>query len=388
MTLVSAAAQASRPRLDHIDGLRATAALVVFVNHAYAQVWHPTGPVQPSGLYSAFSYSLVAGHLAVTVFIVISGFCLTLPVIYHGTLRGGVVGFMKNRARRILPPYYAALLLCLLLIATIIGDVTGSLWDVPVLRLETTTLISHFILMQDLFGTGAINYAFWSIAVEWHIYFLVPLLVWSWRKLGPWQTVLAALIVGYALRIGLAETRVERANPHYIGMFALGMLAAYVARSTEERYVKLRKGFPWVALGMLGLLGVAAVTKLWGVVPSTERFYILDLPIGLMAAAALVLASGPEPGRLTRIFNWRPLVAIGTFSYSLYLIHAPLLQILWLYVMKPLNLGHEAQFIFLHSIGLGLVLLASYGFHLAFEAPFMKAPQPKQSSQPAPVATP
>lgn len=389
MTLASAAAAATpaRPRLDHIDGLRAAAALTVYLNHAYAQVWHPHAPIQPTGLYAPFKYSLVTGHLAVTVFIVISGFCLTLPVIHHGGVRGGMLGFMRNRARRILPPYYAALLLCLLLILTIIGEPTGTLWDVPI-QLRPTAVISHFLLMQDVFGTGIINYAFWSIAVEWHIYFLVPLLVWAWFRYGAARVVIATLVIGYALRIAFGDTRLARANPHYLGMFGLGMLAAYVARSTEPLFVQLRQRVPWWLLAGVGLLAAVALMTFWGIEPSTERFYILDFPIGLMAMAVLVLASGPQPTFLTRVFGWRPLVVIGTFSYSLYLIHAPLLQILWQYVMQPLGLEHESMFIFLHTAGLAAVLLASYLFHLAFEAPFMRAPVRAQESRPATVPAP
>src|SRR5579884_1165265 len=160
--------------------MRALAAYVVFVNHAYAQVWPPWLPALPPRFLSMFSYSLVAGHLSVSVFIVISGFCLTLPVCRAGgELRGGVRGFLTRRARRILPPYYGALAFCLVLIWTVIGRPTGSLWDVPI-RVTPVAVAAHALLVQDLFGTGAINYVFWSIAVEWQIYFLFPLLVLSW----------------------------------------------------------------------------------------------------------------------------------------------------------------------------------------------------------------
>src|SRR3954467_10500924 len=113
----SVGAESPPPRIHlmQVEGMRAIAALVVFVNHAYAQVWSPQHGRPPGGILSAFSYFLVAGHLSVTVFIVISGFCLTLPVVSTGELRGGMFEFLKRRARRILPPYYGALVLCLAL---------------------------------------------------------------------------------------------------------------------------------------------------------------------------------------------------------------------------------------------------------------------------------
>src|SRR5580704_9768828 len=104
-----AAATDRAPHLRHIEGLRALAAYVVYVNHVYAQTWSAGAKQFPPRALSLLTYSLVAGHFAVSVFIVISGFCLSLPLIRDGgELRGGVKAFLKRRARRILPPYYAA----------------------------------------------------------------------------------------------------------------------------------------------------------------------------------------------------------------------------------------------------------------------------------------
>lgn len=92
---------APRLHLTHVEGLRALAALVVYVNHAYAQSWNPILKEYPEGPLSLFTYSLVAGHFAVSVFIAISGFCLALPVIDSGDqLRGGTKNFFLRRARR------------------------------------------------------------------------------------------------------------------------------------------------------------------------------------------------------------------------------------------------------------------------------------------------
>lgn len=370
-----------RLRLHHVDGLRAVAALIVYVNHAYAQA------ARSDTLSFAFPYSLarlsmVAGHLSVTVFIVLSGFCLTLPVVDQGgMLRGGIKEFLKRRARRILPPYYAAVALCLLLIFTVIGTPTGSLWDFP-LHVDRTAIIAHLALVQDLFATSRINYVFWSIAVEWHIYFLVPLLVWAWRRFGAVKVVTSALLLGYAIRIGFADTRITRMHPQFLGMFAFGMLAANVARSQEPRWVKLRDSKAWLWLALAGL-GVAVAFSLhWGVRGSEKHFYLLDLPVGILATSLLVASSRPVPNGLTRLLSFKPLVAIGAFSYSLYLIHAPLLQIMWQYVLLPLHLSSELQFVGL-MLGLPLVLGVAYAFFLAFEAPFLRSAARARTDKPA-----
>jgi peptidoglycan/LPS O-acetylase OafA/YrhL len=363
--------------LDHVDGIRAAAALIVFLNHAYGQVWNRYWGFSAEGILGPTEYSLVIGHLSVTVFIVVSGFCLALPVVDHGDrLRGGTKEFFKRRARRILPPYYAALLVCLALIATLIGTPTGTIWDVPI-EIDKVAMVSHLLLLQDLFGTGRINYVFWSIAVEWHIYFAMPLLVWAIRKYGVLRVVPVVMAFGYALTFGLEHTRVSRAHPHFLGMFALGMLAAYLVRSPHSDFQRLRERVPWGVLTAIAFGCTVAMIVGYGLEVALDRFAQLDLPVGIMAAALLVHTTRASGSVAQRAFSFRPLVAIGTFSYSVYLMHAPVLQLLWQYLLTPLGMGRDAQFIFLMTGGLCIVLGISYAFHLVFEAPFMRSPAPQ-----------
>jgi peptidoglycan/LPS O-acetylase OafA/YrhL len=358
--------------------MRALACLVVFVNHAYGQTWYADHDEFPRGLLSIFTYSLVAGHLAVTVFIVISGFCLALPVLANGDkLRGGSKTFFKRRVLRILPAYYGSVALCLALIYTVIGEPTGTLWDVPITvkwpGVTGTAIVSHLLLLQDLFATSKINYVLWSIAVEWHIYFLFPVIVWCWARYGPKWVVPVAMVLGYALRIGFASTRVARASPQYVGMFTLGMLAAYVTQSSREEYVRLRERLPWGWIAAIAFLVTCGLTRYWGWSLAVERFPVLDFPVGVMAACLLVVASR-ETSPWAHVFSWKPIVFMGTFSYSVYLVHAPLLQLLWQYVVRPIGLGDDACFYFLMTVGFAAVLAGAYVFFRAFELPFMRSP--------------
>lgn len=363
--------KAPRLHLAHVEGLRALAALVVYLNHAYAQSWNPMQDQYPTGVLSIFSYSLVAGHFAVSVFIAISGFCLALPVIDAADhLRGGALDFLKRRARRILPPYYAALFLSLGLIWTVIGEPTGSLWDVPI-EVDEIAIASHLLLVQDVFRTGRINYVFWSIAVEWHLYFLFPLLLLLLRKRGLAAMVIGSLVVGYAVSLTSAGTRLERACPHYIGLFALGVLSAYLVRSGAPELERLRRLPIWGGLAIASLVGVFSLTALFGYHVPPRRMAVLDLFMGFFACALLVQTSSRPAARVRKLCEWRPLVVIGTFSYSLYLVHAPFLQLIWQYVLSPFDLSHEQTFLFLMTIGLGMVLAGAYGFFRAFERPFM-----------------
>jgi len=360
---------APRLHLTHVEGIRALAALTVYVNHAYAQAWNPLYEY-PSGLFSLFSYSLQAGHLAVTVFIAVSGFCLTLPVVDAGDqLKRGAFEFFKRRARRILPPYYGALALALLLIATVIGEPTRTIWDVP-LGLDWVAVVSHSLLLQDFFGTGKINYAFWSIATEWHIYFLFPLFVWGVRRYGVLPVTIAAMLAGYLIRFGFDGTRIVRGSPQYLGMFALGMLAAYVVRSPKPAFQRAR-AWRWGIFALLNLAVVLVLCVHWGYRAPEPYFPYLDLPMGLIAMSILIYSTVNPNSLLTNLLNVKPIVFIGTFSYSVYLLHAPLLQLLWQYVLSPLGLDHGSIFVALLTGGALMTLLVSYGFFKVCEEPFM-----------------
>src|SRR5580765_5188837 len=95
----------NRSRIAGIDGMRAIAALSVFGCHLVAY-WHLQGrlPLKLTPL------SELGAH-GVDLFVVISGFCLALPVARSGLVLDST-NFFIRRAARILPPYYVALAAC------------------------------------------------------------------------------------------------------------------------------------------------------------------------------------------------------------------------------------------------------------------------------------
>lgn len=370
---VAGTAEPPKLHLLHVEGLRALAALTVFINHAYAQAWERDGP-QFANPPLVFELFMVLGHLAVSVFIVISGFCLALPVVDGGDrIRNGALEFFKRRARRILPPYYGALLLSLALIATVIGKPTGTLWDYPIV-VDWEAVVAHALLVQDFFRTGRINYVLWSIAVEWHIYFLFPLFVWGTARFGMKRVALAALSLGFALRFAGDDTRLARANPHYVGLFALGMLAAYVVRSPKLEFASLKAYRFWGWIALASCPPILALAMHWGIGETKYHFHWLDLPAGVMAMSILIHTTLTPSAMLSRIVNLRPLTFLGKFSYSFYLLHAPLLQLVWQYTLNPLRLSPYQELAALLTAGFAAIVAFSYGFFKLCEEPFMRGP--------------
>jgi peptidoglycan/LPS O-acetylase OafA/YrhL len=109
----------------------------------------------------------------------------------------------------------------------------------------------------------------------------------------------------------------------------------------------------------------------------SHYFLILDAVAGAFTASLLIVvsAAGPATGaeRLRRAFASRPFVRAGTWAYSLYLLHFPLLRLLTERILKPLfpDAGRVAHFATLTLLGIPLVLVASWAFFCVVERPFL-----------------
>ena len=358
-----------KPYLVFVEGLRALAALVVVFNHFYLELWLDRG--LPPAPYGFLSYLLIFGHLSVSVFIVISGFCLMLPVIRNGgRLKGGVRRFFTRRFRRILPPYYFSLAFTLFFIFVVFRTPGGSHFD-SAMTVRRTDFISHLFLLQNAYGAGRISYVYWSIATEFQIYFLFPLLLIALRRWGNVATTLTVLCLGYALCYLLRDTRFARMSVQYVGLFALGMAAATLAFSTEPHLQRFRKRFPFGIAAVVCVTIIAGLAARLGWVNSIAEYPFYDLPAGVLAACLLIMASLGSGSLVRRVCSWRPLAWLGTFSYSLYLIHVPIIVFLLRYVMRPHGIEGVAGFVFLTVVGLPIIIVASYLFYLLCERPFL-----------------
>src|ERR1035438_9577060 len=104
LTASNSSASADRPnnaiaRLSFLDGLRGLAALYVVLYHTHEQ-FKPGAPLEShfSHLAAFLTGWMEQGHLGVDVFIVLSGYCLMLPVARSadGMLKGGVLAYLRS----------------------------------------------------------------------------------------------------------------------------------------------------------------------------------------------------------------------------------------------------------------------------------------------------
>lgn len=390
----SSAASPTRAHLGYVDGLRALAALYVVIGHLWLECFPIVyGPSRlPTGPFAALTGWMLYPHFAVSVFIVISGFCLALPVVRSGgKLRGGALAFYKRRIRRIVPPFYAAVAFSLLCIWLLIGQKTGTHWDFG-LPVTPHDVLMHVVFLQDVFAQYKINSVFWSVAVELRIYILFPLFVVLLRNGRALPLLALGVLVPliFYLRAGATlfpqTGDLEAMNQGFTGialmyicLFALGMLAARLACAPRRDGASPPRALPWTVAASALFASIIALSYLFGgYFHFTDyRWAILDLLVGLCAFCVLVRGALPRQTVLRRVLGWRPLAFVGTFAYSIYLIHFPLEQIIWQYLIHPLGLNAYGTFLVMLPVATPLILGASYLFFLIAERPFLHAKAPR-----------
>ena len=358
--------------------MRAAASLYVVLFHAVMGFAHGelTGPWKILKRASAF------GHEAVAVFIVLSGYCLMLPVVRRGgdRLPRSLGNFFARRAWRILPPYYVTVTLSLLLIANVrvLGQSgSGTIWDDSLPGFGWGPVVSHLFVVHNWFPSWAfqIDGPLWSVATEWQIYFFFPLLLLPvWRRFGVGGALLAALLLGYA-PLAIVPKSAAAAIPWYLALFTLGMGAAAIVHSPRDTEKRLRDSVPWGWLCAV-LAGVSLVGG-WGF--GSIWFHlkpVTDLLLGFATAtflvnAALELGAG-KPRLLTRWLASRPAVGLGHMSYSLYLTHLPVLALCH-FALLTLALSPSSHALGLLAVGTPLSLLVGWFFYWGVERHFIGA---------------
>lgn len=362
----SVSAEASGPpatrRVDWLDGIRGAAALFVVLHHTWLSVW-PSFPRESGPWWLGW---LLYGHLAVAVFIVVSGFSLSLAPIRRGdTLSGGARRFLRRRAWRILPPYWAALVISTIVSWVILQPALGG-------GTVGRGLVVHGLLLQDVTGSWAANSAFWSIAVEWQIYFLFPLILWLARRTSVRTSVICTVALVLAVKgvttLGSPFDKVNNLTPQFLALFAMGVLAAHAGQL--ELAPRFRRLLTMVGVGTVGAIAVAAVAE--GSVWMVSRYFWVDLTFGCAVACLMAIMHGGGAARTRRLLASRPALKLGLFSYSVYLLHAPLVSVAEVKIVQPLHLAPLGAFTVMVVVAVPTIIVLCYGFHLVFEAPFLR----------------
>lgn len=361
------------PKFTYLDGLRGLSAL--FVAFYHAQLFTGRSGAYLESNLKPLNVFLSYGHFSVAIFIVLSGFCLTIPVALSEDkfLKGGFKRYIKRRFTRIIPPYYVALVLFIILIFSIpmLQTSQNTVWDskIPV---TFDAVVAHILLIHNFSESWIfkIDGPMWSVATEWQIYFIFPILLYLWRRYGIVVSIVFANILGVivALRFSLL-------HPWYLGLFSTGMVGSIICFSKDEMFHNLRSKINWPIISKLasaGLLILAILIRFIKVnILISETFVGLCICIILINFTLIETKNeaGSRPFMLS-IFNTRFAVFLGSFSYSIYLIHSPILGYLNLLTIN-FPIGIDLRLILMLGVAVPISVLISYVFYLLVERKFI-----------------
>lgn len=330
-----------------VDGLRAIAILPVLGYHL-GLGWLP------------------GGFTGVDVFFVISGYLISgLMLEEMGRGEFSVLRFYQRRALRLLP---ALVVVCLVTTGLALWQMLPNEFADQGRTLTATALFVANVFFQqnsDYFGGMAESAPLlhtWSLAVEEQFYLLFPLLLLGLHRFAP-RRIVAVTLAGVALSLLLCVQLTERLPstsfyllPTRAWELGLGALVAMGLRRHPDAPARLGP--------LPGLIGLALI--LWGIARIGPEDDFPGANALFPAVGATLILAGAGGIGVARLLALAPFAWIGRISYSLYLVHWPLI-VFWREVHGP------------DSAGATLALLAAASLALAWiswrwiEQPFRSA---------------
>ena len=315
-------------------------------------------------LYHLDFFFFKSGFLGVDVFFVISGFLMYL--LYDANKKAA---FFIKRIKRLLPAYFATIIVTLLVAAFITIPVE---FNQVVKQAVFGTFISSnigFWLQNSYFSKAEFNplLHLWSLGVEAHFYLCVPIIAWFLSK----KKYLLTLLLLSSIALCFFMLTISAKTAFFMMPFRLWeFLIGYgVASLLTNGAVGADRKYAWV--GLLGLVFILLIPLM--AVDGLSSSILLGHP-GLFAllvslSTALVLYYGLPPWLEKNCF-FSALESIGQYSYSIYLVHFPII-VLFLYepfsgtVLKANSLIDTTMILF-------LIVLFSAALYYFIERPLRK----------------
>lgn len=356
--------QAGTQQAASIESLRAVGAIGVLVCHVYLMWWYAAG-AEGGGPLHLFLVTIGSGY---ALLLVLSGYLLFRPFARR-LLRGepsDLRRYARNRALRVLPLYYVAVPLLLLTTAPPLG------WELWVVLL---TMTGNFVPGSY----RGVNSPLLVLLVEVQFYVLLPVLVALLRRRPSMR--FAASVVGVLSLASVAARLVilelgDLADPErfvrasvltMFHLFGAGMLLALLALRLED---PARRPSGWVGSAWVWLLGSVAV---WLVMLVTQ----IELLSGVASALLLGAVALPlRPSPLVAALSWRPLALVGLTTFSLYMWHLPITEVVASSGWAPRGVGGFLV------VCLALVAVVSLVSYALIEAPALSLRRPWASRGP------
>jgi peptidoglycan/LPS O-acetylase OafA/YrhL len=322
-----------RQRVDLVNSLRAIALLGVIWTHIFQDAISPRGAYVIYLGASDFNFLpltfLSNGWLGVNLFFMLSGFVLYLPYANDTRHMAGAADFKTyyfRRARRLLPLYYASLVVFIAYDYFANGSL-ASYWH-QFLYFSTTFTFDRATFLP------VNNWVLWTLGLEIWFSIFFPFLIIAARRFGIGRVLYFVLALSLITRIGgnhvpgidLTLNPVKDSIFGRLDDFVVGMWICHVFI-----HPPLKKPSSGWLLGC-GLFVIFVVASLWdyifmGLIPLTVRPFLNNL-VHLGTACIMLGLLFADKSRLVRILMNTPLQVFGMMCFSTYIWHGRLIEIL------------------------------------------------------------
>ncbi|WP_405063633.1 acyltransferase [Kribbella sp. NBC_01505] len=300
-------------RIESLTGLRWWAAFFVFTHHMSNLAPLPIREF------------LKLGTSGVTFFFVLSGFVLTWST-RPGTAAGT---FYRRRFARIVPAHVVALIPAIFVFYRF-DPPDNMFWIKPV---SMTAIVLSLFLLNGWSNNPAILYggnpASWTLSIEVFFYAFFPFLQRATAKLK----LVGALVFAAAAIVIACGYRLTQYNWVDLPTLPPPLLHALAFLIGIAIAIALRSGWttrlpPWLGYLAIGV-GLVVLTYTFrhpGKVPFGTEISVLQKEILTLLYGFLILVVAARDLRGGRsLLRSKPLVALGQWSYSFYLVHATVL---------------------------------------------------------------
>lgn len=367
-------------RFETLDSWRGICAVMVVI-------YHFSFLVNAEMLHNRL---LSNAYLFVDFFFVLSGFVVCHA--YRDRLASGrqFGGFLLRRIGRLWPLHLA--ILFALMVAMMVINVGGFYPDSFTIEADRGSyslqgLVLNALLLNSMgFYGNAWNGPAWSIGAEFYTYVLFAIVTLAaGRRLLP-----TALIISLAAMVGLLlfapsfmNSTADFGLVRCVAGFFMGVVAYHIHDRLRD------KPLPLATVTEIGVIVLAgAFIAMAGQGPDEVGPVSVLAPVAFSAA---ILVFAREKGLLSKALQVPPLRALGGWSYSIYLIHMPLLILLgygiWLYgnvagvpvrfdvmvdghLKRLYDLGNPAVTYALLAAFIGLVIALAAGTYALIEVPW------------------
>ncbi len=344
-------------KLISIDLLRGFAAFTVFYYH------QQLGAV--AAKYTGLKFFELTDHIgstfAVPLFFLLSGFCIHLSNLTRLKANESLLlkKYYQNRFFRIYPAYFFALILSVIIIS-----ITN-----PTDRITNNDLLVHFLVGQGFSSTyfNTINLILWTITIEIAFYIIYPLYYYMNRRFNANKALLFSLVITIISNLLFYLLEDEQTIPQKFFFTNIWLGWCYGAWLCDQyfRNQPFFKSSKWLLIVVLTICAYAGF-----MFTDLENNITLKMIFDIIIWSPILIFLIRQEKYLIKIEKYLKIpIAIGLSSYSLYLLHMPLILIKNKLIM---NIENNTLHLLAMFFGTLLIPLICYFNYRIIEIPFLR----------------